>query len=396
MLLSKNANLLFSLILILLISNISCENITGIIEPKCRNDSIKYSIIANMSEFLEKEKNIDGLEIYKNPVEDLKTKKMRTLKDLYFNRSKFDSYDDLIKDLQSRKLDGIVLNDVLSDKAQMMTPDLTKVPQQVDKVDHVLGFQNNQTLINEINQYLKDTSSDTKWKNKWGAASDEEKYIDKNLSGNNGTLKVLYRLDNEPYAYRDDKGEPVGIEIEKLYRFAKEKGYKIDFKEAKTADELKEGIDNKSADIYGAFIPTRDNYNKTNQLNYSEPIASPSYHVVVRTENFKESKEKYYDSTDELDGEYLGILKDSTLEEITKENFPKSTYVEKENTEELLKALLNKEIEGFLIDQPIAERMKLKYPDRVTYFPDSYDDNEYGFGFQKDDELELKKKFNQY
>ena len=179
-------------------------------------------------EFLEKEKNIDGLEIYKNPVEDLKTKKMGTLKD--FNRSKFDnikdydSYDDLIKDLQSRKLDGIVLNDVLSDKAQMMTPDLTKVPQQVDKVDHVLGFQNNQTLINEINQYLKDTSSDTKWKNKWGAASDEEKYIDKNLSGNNGTLKVLYRLDNEPYAYKDDKGEPVGIEIEKLYRFAKEKG----------------------------------------------------------------------------------------------------------------------------------------------------------------------------
>ena len=57
MLLSKNANLLFSLILILLISNISCENITGIIEPKCRNDSIKYSIIANMSEFLEKEKD---------------------------------------------------------------------------------------------------------------------------------------------------------------------------------------------------------------------------------------------------------------------------------------------------------------------------------------------------
>ena len=105
----------------------------------------------------------------------------------------------------------------------MMTPDLTKVPQQVDKVDHVLGFQNNQTLFDEIDEYLKRTSSDTKLKNKWGAASDEAKYIDKNLSGNKGTLKVLYRLDNEPYAYKDDKGEPVGIEIEKLYLFAKEK-----------------------------------------------------------------------------------------------------------------------------------------------------------------------------
>ena len=94
MLLSKNTNLLLSLILILLISNISCANTTEIIEPKCNRYSIQYSIIANMSEFLEEEKNIDGLEKYKNPVEDLKTKKMGTLKDLYFNRSKFDNIQD--------------------------------------------------------------------------------------------------------------------------------------------------------------------------------------------------------------------------------------------------------------------------------------------------------------
>ena len=360
-----------------------------------------------MSEYLENEKNKD---IYKDPVNDLKTKIVGALKDPYFNPTGFnsikdyDSYDDLIKDLQSGKLDGIVLNDILSDKAQMMTPDLSKVSEQVDKVDHVYGFQKDKTeLLNEFNQYLKDTDSDTKWKNKWEAASDEAKYIDKNLSGSKGTLKVLYRLDNEPYAYKDDKGEPAGIEIERLYRFAKNKSYSIEFKEAQTADDLKNGIQQKSADIYGGLIPTRDNYKE--DLAYSNPVESPSYHVVARTENLKESNDKYYETTDDLDGELLGVLKDSTLSELTKENFPKSKCVEKENTEskcvekentdELVKALLNNEIEGFLVDQPIAENLKLKYPDRITYFLDSYDENDLGFGFKQNDQTQLKDKFNE-
>ena len=68
-------------------------------------------------------------------------------------------------------------------------------------------------------------------------------------------------------------------------------------------------------------------------MAYSNPVESPSYHVVARTENLKESNDKYYETTDDLDGELLGVLKDSTLSELTKENFPKSKCVEKENTE---------------------------------------------------------------
>ena len=114
------SNLLFNLILILIITNLKAQNNPEILEPKCDSNSIKYTIVANLSEYLFNEKNIDGKEMfdYDDAISKLKNKKIGTTKELYFDRSKFDSikdydsYDELVRDVQTRKLDAIVLNDV--------------------------------------------------------------------------------------------------------------------------------------------------------------------------------------------------------------------------------------------------------------------------------------------
>ena len=154
----KTNNLLFILILALIISNMNSQ-----LEPKCSLNSIDYSIVANLSEYLENEKNIDGREIYKDPVIDqLKTKKIGTMKELEFDRSKFDnieeydSLDDLIKDLQSRKLDAIVLNEGYSNKTQFLTDDLSRIGRPVDIIPYAFGFQkDNKTLVDSFNEFLK-------------------------------------------------------------------------------------------------------------------------------------------------------------------------------------------------------------------------------------------------
>ena len=82
---------------------INAQNISEIIEPKCDGETIKYSIYANLSEYLENENNIDGRELY-NSVDSLKSKKVGVLSGFYYNKSNFDnaieynSYDDLIDD----------------------------------------------------------------------------------------------------------------------------------------------------------------------------------------------------------------------------------------------------------------------------------------------------------
>ena len=155
---SKTNNLLFIFILALIISNMNSQ-----LEPKCSLNSIDYSIVANLSEYLENEKNIDGREIYKDPVIDqLKTKKIGTMKELVFDRSKFDnikeydSLDDLIKDLKSRKLDAIVLNEGYSNKTQFLTDDLSRIGRPVDIIPYAFGFQkDNKTLVDSFNEFLK-------------------------------------------------------------------------------------------------------------------------------------------------------------------------------------------------------------------------------------------------
>ena len=154
----KTNNMLLVFILALIIGNMNSQ-----LEPKCSLNSIDYSIVANLSEYLENEKNIDGREIYKDPVIDqLKTKKIGIMKELEFDRSKFDnieeydSLDDLIKDLQSRKLDAIVLNEGYSNKTQFLTDDLSRIGRPVDIIPYAFGFQkDNKTLVDSFNEFLK-------------------------------------------------------------------------------------------------------------------------------------------------------------------------------------------------------------------------------------------------
>jgi ABC-type amino acid transport substrate-binding protein len=49
------------------------------------------------------------------------------------------------------------------------------------------------------------------------------------------------------------------------------------------------------------------------------------------------------------------------------------------------------------MDEPYADYFRIVYPERITYFPESFLENQYGFGFQKTDEGNiLLDKFNQF
>ena len=145
------------LLFLLSIIIINAQNVKEIIEPKCDGETIKYSIYANLSEYLENENNIDGREFY-NSIDELKSKKVGTLSGFYFNRSMFDnitdynSYEDLIDDLRKHKLDAIVLNDGLGNNSQMFTNDISTLPGMPILLDIGIGFQkDNVTLLNQVN-----------------------------------------------------------------------------------------------------------------------------------------------------------------------------------------------------------------------------------------------------
>ena len=393
---------MFVLLFLLSIIIINAQNISEIIEPKCDGETIKYSICANLSEYLENENNIDGRELY-NSVDALKSKKIGTLSGFYFNRSIFDnitdynSYEDLIDDLRKHKLDAIVLNDGLGNNSQMFTNDISTLPGMPILLDIGIGLQkDNVTLLNQVNEFLKKDILEQK-KNQWLGINYQIQYINKTLSGEKGTINVVVLLNNPPYSYKDKSGEMTGVDIDFIYDFARENGYQINLITANSQDEEIEFLKNKSADIAAGYFPIRDD--KRDEINFSNLWHKGAIGTLVRYENLPDSAKlgPFYENAKDFDGEDLGILEDSSLEDLTKANFTKSKYTYYDGTYELFQALLMKKIEGFLMDEPNAEYFKIVYPERITYFPENFQENQYAFGFQKTDEGKiLLDKFNQF
>ena len=393
-----------SIIFLLLLSAIiNAQNISEIVEPKCDGETIKYSIYANLSEYLENVENIDGRELYES-LDDLSSKKVGTLKGLYFNRDNFeniieyDSYDDLIEDLRNYELDAIILNDGLANNIQMFTNDISKFQDLEGHPDIAVGLQkDNETLLNQLNEFISHVNSSEHKRNVWLGTNFQMIHINKTLSGENGTINVVTLENNPPYSYKNKSGELTGDEIEFIYDFAREYGYQINMIVAANQDEEIELLKNKTADIAISTLAVRED--KNDDISYSNVIYKGTTTALVRYENLPESVEEilFYNESKDFDGETLGIIKDSSVVNLTKKNFPESNVVYYDGTFEVFQGLLKEEIEGFLIDEPYAEYFHALYPDRLTYFPDKYDENQYGFGFQKTDEGKiLLDQFNEF
>lgn len=380
-----------------LISILLIKVYTQDLDAKCDGQTIKYSILANLSEYLENENNIDGREFYNS--ENLKTKKLGILKDFYFKRDGFnslieyDSEEKLIEDLKNYKLDGIIVDSAFANETQMISNDLSCLEKPVQMHSIGFGFQkNNKTLLEQMNNI--NLPNLQKNQQKWIGIY-QNKYINKTLSGENGTLNVALRLKNRVFSYKDEKGEAQGAHVEILYEFARQYGYKLNIIEVDTYDEQIEFLKNKSADIAAGYFVIRDD--KKEEIDFSRSFHPGVVIYVVRYENLEESAEwsGFYDSVKQFDGEKFGIFADSAYEELTEKNFPNSEFTYLNDSFELYQDLLLEKIEGFLIDEPIARYFEVLYPERLTHFPDDFLKNDYGFGFQKDDDT-LLNEFNDF
>ena len=53
--------------------------------------------------------------------------------------------------------------------------------------------------------------------------------------------------------------------------------------------------------------------------------------------------------------------------------------------------MLAERVEGIIIDKEIADYFNNRYPNRITFYTDILEENNYGLGFQKNEEVKIKK-----
>ena len=123
------------LLLSLKISN--SESIDEAIKIKCDGKTIKYSIYANLKEYLENDNNIDNKETY-TKLSDLKSKRIGIYKPTYTDNEKlenlfdkiieYDNKDNLVTDIIQNRLDGGIIFHGIANSIKMNSNRLSLFP----------------------------------------------------------------------------------------------------------------------------------------------------------------------------------------------------------------------------------------------------------------------------
>ena len=392
--------LVYVLFVLFVIKISSPNDIDELLKPRYDGNNINYSMIVNMKGFIENDYNLDNREIFQK-VDDLIGKKIGVVIGTNYNETRFNnatiynSTQDLFTDLIKHKIDGAIIDIGVGKYVHAFTNEIDIIDERIDG-DYliVFGFQKNNTKYkNEFNDYLASFRSLGSRKDDYGFDDETTSF---ELEGKNGTLNVTLRLDIPPYAYKMN-GENYGTEFLLINTWAYMHGYNINLIEAQSIPEQIELLKNKTCNLAGGAIPMINEYRK--DIDYSNVFHPSSYIMSIRYENTikANTSNKIYNSISDFNGDSLGSLNDNYYQNLTKSKFPNSNITSFDSFYEIYNSLLLEDIHGCILDKPIVDYFTNRYQSRITSYPEVFDQNNYGFGFQKNAEGEkLVKEFNEF
>ena len=129
----------------------------------------------------------------------------------------------------------------------------------------------------------------------------------------------------------------------------------------------------------------------TNILKYTVVLNSTAFLLNLN----KTSRRQLYSSIKELDGENIGVESGKAFAATINTNFPNSK-IYYNSTDNLISALLQGEIEAFLLEEPVAKYYASQYAN-ITYFSEKLESDNYGFAFPLNYTKEKRRtQFNEY
>ena len=147
----------------------------------------------------------------------------------------FNSYPDCIAALLEGKVDGYLGDEVGVKSVHMEQPEIDYIRDRIAQNDNSFAFRKNDpesaALCQELNDFI-----DKSWEDGtiqeiddiWFGTDEERKVVDmSDLTGENGTIKVVTTSTDMPFSYIKD-GKNVGYDIDLVVRFCRERGYGLE------------------------------------------------------------------------------------------------------------------------------------------------------------------------
>ncbi len=156
----------------------------------------------------------------------------------------------------------------------------------------------------------------------------------------NHSFVVAYNENHKPFQYTNKDGEAAGIVVDMMNALAQNYGFNVEYREY----ELREARERR----YDIIITSLIGLNELN-LNYQSTIA---YNVekLMMIFNTKLTLEHMKSTT-----QSVGVLKYPLSLDSLRVDFPKASFVQFQNSDDLLNAYTNNEVEGALFSRLLLE-----------------------------------------
>lgn len=318
--------------------------------------------------------------------------------------SYYNSYTDLLSALKAGIIDGFAADEPMI--KYMMAEDSAVDYLRDYMDDYSFGFafskdSKGEALCSEFSEYIKKIKSDgtlAEIDSIWFGKDESKKVIPavSTLSGGKGKLSLAVESANAPFVFIKNN-EIVGYEVDIAYRFCKEYGYGLELVDM-NFDGIIPAVSSGKCSFGCSTITITEE--RRESVNFSEPHYDGGSVLAVRASDMAGtatlSAENAEPSYTEYNGKRIGIKTGSSFEPITLEKFPDSEYYYFDNESDLIQALQNNKIDGFLDDEPVAAMVHVEQPD-VNYLKKNIMDDDYHFGFQKNTERseKLRSEFNE-
>lgn len=177
----------------------------------------------------------------------------------------------------------------------------------------------------------------------------EEKWLGRSSTKTSDKLIIAMSSDYTPLTFMNSEMQPSGLFVDFWRLWAEKTGRKIEFRIGSWHDSL-EFLKKGEADIHSGLFSSNA---RSQWMDFSQPFyEAPSYF-------FYPAGAQAVDSTDDLAGEKIGVMRGSYQEDYLRKNFPNADIIPFTYRETMIYAAVNGEIRMFLgEDFPMAESMR--------------------------------------
>jgi len=200
----------------------------------------------------------------------------------------FNSYPECIAALLSKKIDGYLADEPEMKSTHAEQPDIDYIHERLTENDYCFAFRKNDpesaALCQALNDFLarsRENGTMQELDDIWFGNDEDRKVVNMDdLTGINGTVRVVTTATDMPYSYiKDEKN--VGYDIDLVVRFCRDRGYALELGDVDFAGRIP-AIESGKYDFTTDMNVTPE---RQEQVLFSDPTSYGGVVLAVRSED---------------------------------------------------------------------------------------------------------------